>query len=119
MAELLWSAACKAPQPRQQQQQQICAKCICEGKDNQSNFDYEATTFGLIGLLIAEVGLGAILMVFPQTRGCIYTLLVWARTIRMTRPTPELAPQTPTEAVAPAEADDVPVAAPVRGNCQF
>ncbi len=120
MAELLWSAACKAPQPRQQQQQQqqqqSCPKCICEGKDNQSNFDYEATTFGLVGLLIAEVGLGAILMVFPQTRTCIYTLLVWARTIRMSRPTPELAPQAPAGAVAPAEADDAPVAAPVRGN---
>ncbi len=121
VAELLWSAACQAPpQPRQQQQQQkqqqICAKCSCEGGDNQSKFDYEATTFGLIGLLIAEVVLGAVLMVFPQTRGCIYTLLVWARTIRMTRPTPELAPQAPAEAVAPAEADDAPVAAPVRGN---
>ena len=55
-------------------------------------------------------------MVFPQTRTCIYTVLVWARTIRMSRPTPELAPKAPAEAVAPAEADDAPLAAPVRGN---
>ena len=78
--------------------------------DDHSKFDYEATTFGLIGLLIAEFGLGAILMVFPQTRTVLIQVLVWARTIRMTRPAPESAPN------APAEAADAPPAAPVRGN---
>jgi hypothetical protein len=110
----LWSGACEAPPQQQQQQEQRCAKCVCKegGEDGQSKFDYEGTTFGLIGLLIAEFGLGAILMVFPQARTGIYTILVWARAIRMSRPTPELAPN----AVAPAEANDAPVAAPVRGN---
>ena len=115
VAELLWSAACRPQQQQQQQQQQKCPKCNCEGRgeDDQSKFDYEATTFGLVGLLVAEFGLGAILMVFPQTRTCIYTVLVWARTIRMARPNPESAPN------APAEAVEAPVPAPVRGNCQF
>ena len=116
VADLLWTAACKAPQQQQQQQQQqqTSAKCNCEsrGEDNQSKFDYEGTTYGLVGLLIAEFGLGAILMAFPQTRTCIYTVLVWARAIKIANPTPESnAPQAVVEAAV--------VAPPVRGNCQF
>ena len=123
VAELLWSGACEAPpQQQQQQQQQLqqqpreCAKCVGEsrGEGSQSTFDYEGTTYGLVGLLVAEFGLGAILMVFPQARTGIYTILVWARAIRMARPNPETAPNLP-----PAEAIHAPVAAPVRGNCQF
>jgi hypothetical protein len=115
VADLLWSAACKTPQ--QQQQQQKCPKCVCEsrGEGTQSTFDYEGTTFGLVGLLIAEFGLGAILIVFPQARSCIFTFLVWAKTIRIVRPTPESGPEAPQPA-----ADEAPaVVAPVRGNCQF
>ncbi len=94
VADLLWTAACRKPQQQQQQQQQQtqkCQPCVCEsrGEANQSGFDYEGTTYGLVGLLIFESGLGAILMIFPQARTCIFTVLAWARNIRIARPIPE------------------------------
>ena len=112
VADLLWSAACKAPPPQQQQQQQQCSKCVCKGEDTQSNFDYEGTTFGLVGVLIIEVGLGAILIIFPKARNCVIAFLALVKIIRIARPIPE------TEAVAPQELPEpsAPVA-PVRGNC--
>ena len=120
VADLLWTAACSKPQQLQQQQQQQqqhqqCRPCVCEGggEANQSGFDYEGTTYGLVGLLIFESGLGAILMIFPQARTCIFTVLAWARNIRIARPIPESAPNAPQEAV------EAPMAVPVRGNCQF
>ena len=121
VADLLWSAACNAPpqqqqQQRQQQQQQKCRPCVCEsgGEVDQYGFDYEGTTYGLVGLLIFESGLAAILMIFPQARTCIFAVLTWARIIRIARPIPESAPTAAVEApVVPA------VEAPVRGNDQF
>ena len=52
-------------------------------------------------------------MIFPQARTCIFTVLAWARNIRIARPIPESAPNAPQEAV------EAPVAVPVRGNCQI
>ena len=113
VADLLWSAACKAPPPQQQQQQQQqCSKCVCKGEDDQSNFDYEGTTFGLVGVLIVEVGLGAILIIFPRARNCVFAFLALVKIIRIARPIPESEPVAPQELVEPAAA-----VAPVRGNC--
>ena len=116
VADLLWSAACKAPPQQQQQQQQqkkMCPKCDCNGRgeDTQFNFDYEGATFGLVGVLIAEIGLGAILFFFPKARNCIYAFLALGRNIRIARPIPECEP------VAPPEVDVPSSVAPVRGNC--
>ena len=117
VSNLLWTAAYRQPQEQQlqQQQQRKCPKCVCEsrGEDTQSGFDYEGTTFGLVGLLIIESGLGAILMFFPKARNCIFAVLALGRNIRIISPNPESGPNAPQEAV------EAPVVAPVRGNCQF
>jgi hypothetical protein len=117
VSNLLWTAACRQPQEQQQQQQQQqqrnCPKCVCEsrGEDTQSGFDYEGTTFGLVGLLIIESGLGAILMFFPKARNCIFAVLALGRNIRLARPNPESVVVTPPAVV------EATVQAPVRGNC--
>jgi hypothetical protein len=111
VADLLWSAACKAPQrqqrQQQQQKQQKCPKCVCESReeDNQSGFDYEGTTFGLVGLLIIKSGLGAILMFLPKARSCIFAVLALGRSIRIASQNPESrreAPQAVVEATVQA-----------------
>jgi hypothetical protein len=114
VADLLWTAACRRPQ-QQQQQQEKCRPCVCEGRGeaDRSGFDYEGTTYGLVGLFVFESGLAAILMIFPGARTCIFAVLAWAKIIRIARPIPESAPNN---VEAPVEAS---VAAPVRGNCQF
>ena len=85
---------------------------VCKGKDTQSNFDYEGTTFGLVGVLLVEVGLGAILIIFPKARNCVFAFLALVKIIRTARPIPETEPVAPQELAEPAAA-----VAPVRGNC--
>ncbi len=111
VADLLWAAACRRPQQQQQQQQQTqkCQPCVCEsgGEADQYGFDYERTTYGLVGLFIFESGLAAILIIFPRARTCIFAVLAWAKIIRIARPIPESAPNAVEAPIVP------PVEAPV------
>jgi hypothetical protein len=59
------------------------------------------TTFGLIGLLIFESGLGAILMFFPKARNCIFALLALVNHIRIARPNPESEPWPVSQTLSP------------------